>query len=366
MLSHFKNPLIANTPDHLTKKWAQTVVNHQVHPEINKTKIHHLELVCVDIGTTTRVRLKVEHDGPATLPKRWFVKLPSLSLRARTITALPRLLPTEVRFYKEIAPVIPINKPQVLAAVSQFGRGSTLVINDVSEVDAVPGHAGDALSIVQARLVVEQLARCHAHFIHKVQRDPSFLWLAGPVRRLEDGLGTALAVPLMKRGLTLAGDNIPPSLHKQALHYARNRKAIMRFLSSAQPTLVHHDCHPGNLFWHNNQPGFLDWQMVRLGEAISDISYFLATALAPEARRLYEMELLSTYYQHMLAHNAMDTEYDKLVSRYQAHLAYPFEAMVVTLAVGGMMDLGSNLEMIRRAAVAVADHDTFAVLRQTS
>ena len=32
----------------------------------------------------------------------------------------------------------------------------------------------------------------------------------------------------------------------------------------------------------------------------------------------------------------------------------------MTLAVGGMMCLDANLEMIRRAAAAVADHEAFA------
>jgi hypothetical protein len=356
------NPLIVTKPQHLTTQWAQSVVNQQSNPELKKTKIQHLELMSVDVGTTTRVRLQVEHDGPASLPKRWFVKLPSLSWRAKTITALPRLLPTEVRFYQELAPVIPINKPQVLAAHSRFGKGSTLVINDVTEVNAVAGRAGDALSAAQAHKVVEQLARCHAHFIHKVTRDPGFLWLAGPIRRLEDGLGTALAIPLMKRGLRLAGDIVPLNLHRPAMDYARNRKAIMRFLSTGTPTLVHHDCHPGNLFWQNDEPGFLDWQMVRLGEAISDISYFLATALDPETRRACEIEVLRHYYEILLSDKSLTCDFNTLLDRYRAHLAYPFEAMVVTLAVGGLMRLDSNLEMIRRSAFAVADHETFKVL----
>ena len=362
MLSYFKSPLIANTPDQLTLKWAQAVVNHQTQPEINNTKVHHLEVVSIDVGTTTRIRLKIEHDGPATLPKRWFVKLPSLSLRARTITALPRLLPTEVKFYKELAPVIPVNKPRVLAAYSRFGKGSTLVINDITESDAIPGNSGDALSAGQARLVIEHLAKCHAHFINKVERDPGFLWLAGPVRRLEDSLGTALAVPLMKRGLHLAGDIIPSTLHKPAMDYARNRKAIMRFLSSGRQTLVHHDCHPGNLFWQNGEPGFLDWQMVRLGEAISDISYFLATSVTPEIRRHHEVSLLRRYHEVLTLQSSSDIDFAELFQRYCAHLSYPFEAMVVTLAVGGLMKLDSNLEMIRRSAFAVLDHDTFASL----
>lgn len=362
MISTRKNRLIVTQPDHLTVHWAQNVVSQQANPELKNTKIQHLEVISVDVGTTTRVRLKIEHEGPAALPKRWFVKLPSLSWRAKTITALPRLLATEIKFYKELAPVIPINKPQMLAAHSRFGKGSTLVINDVTEVNGLPGRAGDALTFNQAQSVIEHLARCHAHFIHKVKRDPGFLWLAGPIRQLEDGLGTALAVPLMKRGLQLAGDFIPQSLHKPALAYARNRKIIMQFLSSGTPTLVHHDCHPGNLFWHNDEPGFLDWQMVRLGEAISDISYFLATALSPEVRRKHEMALLIRYHELLSAHSATDIEFNELFQRFKAHLCYPFEAMVVTLAVGGMMQLDSNLEMIRRAALAAQDHDTFACL----
>jgi hypothetical protein len=356
------NRLIVNKPGHLTTNWAQNVVSQQASPELKNTKIQHLELVSVDVGTTTRVRLKVEHDGPPELPKRWFVKLPSLSWRAKTITALPRLLPTEIRFYQELAPVIPMNKPQLLAARSRLGKGSTLVINDVTEVNALPGRAGDALSAAQAHKVVEHLARCHTHFIHLVKRDPRFLWLAGPIRRLEDGLGSALAVPLMKRGLHLAGGNIPQTLHQGALDYARNRKRVMKFLSTETPTLVHHDCHPGNLFWQDDLPGFLDWQMVRLGEAISDISYFLATALDPETRRTCEIEVLRHYYEILRADRSLTCNFNTLFDRYRAHLAYPFEAMVVTLAVGGLMRLDSNLEMIRRSALAVADHETFKVL----
>jgi hypothetical protein len=51
-----------------------------------------------------------------------------------------------------------------------------------------------------------------------------------------------------------------------------------------------------------------------------------------------------------------------LLNRYRVHLVYPFEVMIVTLAVGGMMQMESNLEMISRAALAIEDHDTFALL----
>ena len=166
----------------------------------------------------------------------------------------------------------------------------------------------------------------------------------------------------MKRGLRLAGDWASSSLHIHALRYARYRKQIMQFLSKGALTLVHHDCRPGNLFWHNGQPGFFDWQMVRIGEDISDVSYFLATALKPEVRRLYELELLTNYHEKIVANSPTTVDFTGLLNRYRAHLVYPFEAMILTLAIGSMMQLESNLEMIRRTALAIEDHDTFGIL----
>ena len=64
----------------------------------------------------------------------------------------------------------------------------------------------------------------------------------------------------------------------------------------------------------------------------------------------------------MIANHPATTDFSNLLNRYRAHLVYPFEAMVVTLAVGGMMHLESNLEMLNRAAQAVDDHDSFAIL----
>jgi aminoglycoside phosphotransferase (APT) family kinase protein len=136
----------------------------------------------------------------------------------------------------------------------------------------------------------------------------------------------------------------------------------MRFLADTQQTLIHHDCHPGNLFWQNSQAGLLDWQLVRVGEGVSDVAYFLATALEPEQRRLHEKHLLERYIAQMNHHGVTHFDNAQLMERYRAHLVYAFEAMVMTLAVGDMMAKESNLELIRRTAAAVDDLDAFAAL----
>jgi len=349
--------ILIRRPADMTVAWAQRIVDQQA-ADITVSAVNVLS---VDIGTTTRVRVEVTHDGPADFPHHWFIKLPSLSWKARLITALPRLLQTEIYFYQEMAAEVPVTCPTVLAAQSRFGQGATLVLADVETSGAHPGAPGDSLSVTQATMVVEQLARLHACFWNRSALEQQYQRLGGPVRRLENRLGTILAVPLMQRGLQRAGSVVPIRLHQPAIHYARQRRRAMRLLAEGPPTLVHHDCHPGNLFWHRAQPGFFDWQMVRIGEGIGDIAYFLATALEPEVRRMHEMELLAHYRQIIADQGVAIADITRLFQRYRAHLVYPFEAMLVTLAIGDMMDRESNTELIRRATAAIEDLDVFTI-----
>ncbi len=351
------NAILVNRPKDLTVNWAQRIVDESF-AGITVSKV---EQIAIDVGTTTRVRIKVDHDGSQSIPRFWFVKMPSMAWRARMITSLPRLLPTEIRFYREMAPLIPIHKPAVLAAKSKLGLGSTLVLADVKESGGRPGRTSDELTADQAMLVIDLLAELHAGFWQESPIEGDFSWMSGPVRKLEDHLGTALAVPLMKHGLRLADGVVDNSLFCPAIHYARRRREVMRFLGQGAQTIVHHDCHPGNLFWQQNKPGLLDWQMVRTGEGISDVAYFLATSLTPENRRCHEISLLN-YYVETLQKKGIKVSLEDTLPRYRAHLIYPFEAMLVTLAVGGMMVKQDNLEMIRRAAAAVKELDTFSEL----
>jgi hypothetical protein len=353
-----KSHIIVNSPTELTQNWAQNIINQQA----LDVQVKQVNILNVDVGTTTRVRLQVNHNGSETLAQHWFVKLPSLARRAKLITTLPCLLHTEVRFYNEIAPFVPIRLPQCLFAQSKIGRGSTLVLADVKEFSATASSPSDALNLAQASEVVQQLAYFHAHFWQQPQLSLNYPWLASSVRRLENGLGMALAVPLMKRGLKLAGTLISKELHTLAIRYAQQRRRIMAFLDDAPQTLIHRDCHAGNLFWLNNNVGLLDWQLVRLGEGIADVAYFMATALQPEVRRQHQKQLLNLYSQTLQKHGVTELNHEQLMQRYRAHCGYAFEAMLITLAVGGMMKLEDNLELIRRTTATVQDLDTFSVL----
>jgi hypothetical protein len=350
--------ILIRRPAELTASWAQRVVDHLV----PGATVSALDVLSMEVGTTTRVRVAVGHDGPGSLPQRWFVKLPSGSWKARGITLVPRLLQAEVRFYHELSRRVPVPQPSLLAAESALGRGITIVLADVTERGALAGAPADALSLAQATAVVDRLAGLHACFWGDPRLGGACRWLAGAARRWEVRLGTALAVPLMRRGLCQAGGSVPRALHGPAMRYARQRRRVMGVLAEGPQALVHHDCHAGNLFWEDAGPGLLDWQLVRIGEGIGDVAYCLATALEPATRRTHEAYLVERYREGLLERGVRAPDFAHLWHRYRAHLTYPFEAMVVTLAVGGMMRRASNLELIRRAAAAVEDLDAFAVV----
>jgi hypothetical protein len=352
-----RETILAHHPSGLTVPWAQKVLD-LCSPGATASSV---DLLSYEVGTTTRVRLAVAHDGPESLPRRWFVKLPSLAWGARWIAGLPRLPQTEARFYRDVAPSVPVAHPTVLAAQSWPGRGTTIVLADVTERGAAAGYYGDVLTADQATLVVEELARLHASFWGAQSLDLAHRWLGGRVRRTEDRLGSALAVPLMLAGLRRAGSTVPAALHAPALLYARRRRQVMRYLADGPRTLVHHDVHPGNIFWRNTAPGLLDWHLVRIGEGIGDVAYFLATALEPETRRSHEARLLDVYHRFLAELGVAPLDRRTLEQRYRCHLVYPFEAMVVSLAVGGMIPPETNLALIRRTAAAAADHDAFAI-----
>lgn len=350
------DPILVTDYRQLTRDWAQSVL--QLH-DTNAT-VQSVAVLNLHIGTTTRIRLAVEHDSPA-IARHWFVKLPSRDWKARMITALPRLLQTEVRFYQHLAAQVPMHIPTCLAARSRWGRGAILVLADLTEQGGTVGTAADTLDVRQAYEAVAQLARFHACFQHDTTIKDRYPWIADSVRRLEDLLGSVMAVPLMKRGLKKAGNLIPAELHEPALYYAKNRKKAMVFLGAAPQTLTHHDCHPGNLFWRaDGSIGLLDWQLVRLGDGIGDLAYLLATTLSPDDRRLHEADLLVQYADTAGLHGITGTE--EIMTRYRAHCCYAFEAMVVTLAIGDMMELSSNRELIHRTACAVKELNCFSAL----
>src|SRR5690349_14632830 len=94
--------------------------------------VRDVAVSALEVGTTCRVRVVVDHDAGAGVSRQWFVKLPSSSRRARLVVGLVRLPQQEVRFYQTLARELAPSCPEALVAQARLGRGFTVVLPDVT------------------------------------------------------------------------------------------------------------------------------------------------------------------------------------------------------------------------------------------
>ncbi|MEQ8716722.1 MAG: aminoglycoside phosphotransferase family protein [Acidimicrobiales bacterium] len=312
-------------------------------------------------GTTGRVRATVR--APGTEPTDVFVKVPSGRRRARMLAEIPALTAAEARFYSQLGDEVPDAPAHHYAA---HARGRFAIVLEDLTGRCTLHDGGHPCTPAEAAAVVDVLARLHGTFWDdpRLESQGSLGWL-GSLRRRETRLGDLLAVPLTELGLRRAANLIPPELRSPARRHARRRRSHMEVLAAGPTTLVHADCHPGNIaFTRQSPPGAVlcDWQMVRTGSWARDVAYFLATGLDARVRRSHGIDLFERYLEGLAAAGgpALDPAQADIVRR--AHTVVAFEAMVVTIGVGGLMGAEVIEALVARTARAVIDDDAFTAL----
>ncbi|HEY1279413.1 MAG TPA: phosphotransferase [Acidimicrobiales bacterium] len=312
-------------------------------------------------GTTRRRRLAVPAGDGRT--RAVFVKTPSASMLPRVVVALGGLGRAEVGFYRDAAPAVPLVVPRCLGADALFGS-FRLVLDDLVTAGAAAFRLGDELPIAVVEEALATLARLHGTFWEDRRLvSGEWSWCRSFVPAGEATLGWLLAPALSAVGRHRASAALPDVVARGLARYARRRTLALRRLDHGPRTLLHHDCHPGNMAQLADDCIMLfDWQLVRAGPWASDVAYLLATSLAPDDRRTHERRLLAHYLDALVAAGGRPPAAAEAWQAYVAHLVYPLEAMVVTLAFGAMQPAAAVRRVVDRAAVAVADHDAFAVV----
>ncbi len=292
-----------------------------------------------------------------------FVKTPSCTPLTRLVVEAAGLTASEVRFYRTLAATVPLRVPECLHA-RHDGTRFMLVLEDLTPQEHLAAST-DACTAHQALAVITALADMHAYGWGRPRRGSASGWLLAQADR-ERSLGAWLRLPLMRRGLELAGEQVPPPLAAAALHYARQYRITAESLNGPPHTLIHNDCHPGNLaFGEEDQPIFLDWQMVRAGQWARDFAYFCTLALDPADRRSGEELLLDRYRRRLRAAGGPTLDASEAREAYRRHVAYALEAVLVTMSLGAVPRHVTDV-WLARACAAVADLDPFEALGQTS
>jgi aminoglycoside phosphotransferase (APT) family kinase protein len=316
-----------------------------------------------DRGTTARRRVAVEYtrgDAASGAPASVFVKVRPPRLTEQLFGRLFNLGATEVSFYRDARPVLPIRAPDCYAA--QLGKGGefAIMLEDLDRDGVELATIADEVSLSRAEAVVDALAALHATF----WGEPRFAWLrtgaANPNSAVERFICARAHRPTLARFSHL----LPERLRERAHRIHAERRALERYWADAPSTLVHGDAHVGNMFFEHGEAGLFDWQVTQHHQGIRDVAYFMVLSLETELRRVHERDLIRHYQERLLSLGVptIEASFDRLWEHYRSFSLYAYIATSVTATMSDLQPAHIAELGLRRAAVAVDDLDALHLL----
>ena len=241
-------------------------------------------------GTTGRARVALTGAPDTGVPASVFVKLaPFDELQREFVTAVGMGV-AEARFYRDIAPEIPMRIPNVWYSQTE-GDGYVMVLEDLVANGCRFPHPKDHDIAWRALDIVEQMAALHGRFWESPRFDQGgdLAWLA------RKGTGAAGGgATFVQMAVDAVGDQLPEEFHRLADIYLARTDDIVALWNSGPRTLVHGDPHMGNLFVDpaivdprpaaGDRTGFLDWAMIGRSPGLRDVAYVLCNSVPAAVR----------------------------------------------------------------------------------
>lgn len=332
----------AHDPDWLT------AIMQEAAPGSRVTGVDVVQNIRV-VATKSRVRLHYASDGPAgpsELCIKGFFDTDAYMEKFSSMSA------TEARFYASVANHVPMRvaRSPYSAVDPKTGLG-LIVMEDLTAKGARFISALEPIGVDFAHRSVEQLAKLHATY--SVGDALARLdWASSVLQPMSESppLETEHLQRLLdgERSATLSGGVLDAARIHRALRLlaAVNRRS--------EHTLLHGDCHAGNMFETAEGPGFTDWQLVNRGHWALDLAYHVATILTVEEAEANERALLDHYLASFAAAGGTPPSRDDAWDQYRLATLYGYYLWIVTLRV----DPKIINELCRRTGHAMMRHET--------
>lgn len=254
------------------------------------------ELSSIAIGTgqvAVSARLTVDYDRPTAAPRCLIAKFADPDPDRRRQVRREGAYEREVRFYRELAPLVLVRTPKVYAAEFSSETGDFLLLLE----DLTPARQGDQLAGCTAEVAataMDEIAGLHAPCWGE-SRWRELSWL----RR--DRPGIAEVTPrlwarfqdrysgLLSDEIRRAGDLFVEHLESW-LSWERGHR-----------TVVHRDFRLDNvLIGEQGAMSVVDWQTCAIGSGPEDVAYFLGGGLPADLRHTLEEDLVRRYHDRIL------------------------------------------------------------------
>ena len=341
--------------DGITSAWLTEALAVR-HPGVEVRSVH---VGTVIHGSATKVRLLLDYNEAghrAGLPPTLFLKG---GFEAHGLVSAAGYA-GEVRFYREIAPQLPVNLPGCyFAGIDDESGQAILLLEDLLARNASFGRATESIGPDIAALTLTMLARLHALWWENDSKLPALRFSDGAAAAdgLVQGLLSEAHWEKSRSGAQAA--SVPQPL--------RDRGAMIRLVKSlwdgdTKPPhcLLHGDAHLGNMFFERDgSPGFLDWQTTQRGTWAHEYTYFLVGALSIEDRRKHEHALLEHYLGELRGHGITAPSFDEAWLEYRKHTAHGVLWVVCPLEMQPIDIIEAN---VSRFTAAMTDLDAVAAL----
>jgi hypothetical protein len=275
-----------------------------------------------------------------------------------------------VNFYNIIRPELNIEVPKVYHAA--FDKRSDRLAIILQDVVAVHGAKFFEIDTPLARSDIEQmlgiLADLHAKYWNSDRLDNEFTWLMTPAQfavKLVEGMEfEAIAATGVERAAAV----LPASLKGRKEDVWTAFLKSMEISSRRPLTYICGDPHLRNFYkLSSGRVGFADWQVTMKGAWSFDFAYTLLTALSLEQRRAWDKELLLFYLARVKERGGDPPPLAEAWELYRRQTLYTYVGWLATIGFGAlqpsMQPDSASLEFIKRAAYAMEDLDSLALLK---
>ncbi len=296
--------------------------------------------------------------APVTLAGKFAAADPT----SRGTAAMLGLYAKEVRFYRDLAPQLPIRTPKTLFAdIAPDGASFCLLFEDLG-----PARGGNQIagcSVDDARAAVRQAAALHAPSWH----NPAILdldWLQ------PDPAAAAQVKALYPQAQAIFRERYRDVLEPEYMALCEELAEITAATDRRQEktSLVHGDFRLDNVLFDikgGAEPiAVLDWQTLTIGNGLTDVGYFLGCGIGDTLRRARERELLDLYCAEMTARGvALTIEAiwrDYVVGALHGVSTAVFSAAFVVRTERGDANF---LSMARGACALAHEHGSLAIMQ---
>ena len=343
----------------ITPEWLSEALQER-HPGTHVASIEVMDRAEV---TNAHARLAITYSAATTAPPTLFCKLLPVDDRRASITNT-RMGPREVRFYRDLAPMLKLRVPEVHVAIHDESDDSfILLMEDLVASGCAVSDGTWGVDTDSAAAALVGLAEINARYEDPAMRAAEAPWVPEPV------FGSTYGSVMLQYGLDNHRDRLSDNFAAIAEIYIHHGKDLHALFTQGRKTIIHGDTHVGNLFFDHGTIGFLDWGIINVNTPMREVSYFMNMAMNIEDRRRSDRELLRHYLDARRAFGASEITFDDAFLAHRVHAAYcvPASCQVVTFPAN--MSEGRRVfsdAFLARAEAAITDLDARGALREVA